>query len=123
MIRQNSVALLLFFALLGCVEDDSKRFTATCVDGTVEEVYDGTGALSYTDTISGIPSSESHFVITQHNIAQATLPLVICNPEDFEIFEPGMASLDVSFQGIVEILPETIDAGSTTLQIESIKPR
>lgn len=123
MIRQNSVALLLFFALSGCVEDDSKRFTATCVAGNVEEVYDGTGILSYTDSVAGIPSLEFYFVIRSHNIDGVTLPLIICNPEDFEIFEPGMASLDVSFQGIVEILPETIDAGSTTLQIESIKPR
>ncbi|GAA0878106.1 hypothetical protein GCM10009119_10740 [Algoriphagus jejuensis] len=119
----NSILLLLFFALLGCVEDDDKRFTPTCAAGDTREIYAGTGILNYTDFISGQQGSDYHFVISNHNIEGVMLPLVVCNPVDFKILQPDIDNLEVSFQGIVEILPETIDAGSTIIQIETIQAR
>lgn len=121
MLRQYSILLLLLFVLFGCVDNDDKRFMAKCVEGETKEIYAGTGIISYTDIISGQQGSEFHYVVINHNIDGVTLPLIICNPNDFEILQPNIRDLEVSFQGILQILPETIDAGNTTFQIEAIR--
>ena len=120
MLRGKKLLILFLFALLGCVDNDNRRYTAVCVEGETKEIYAGTGILSYTNILSGLEGSEFHFVITDHNIQEVMLPLVVCNPNDFAILNPSIGDMEVSFQGIVEILPETIDAGSTIFQIETI---
>lgn len=121
MLRQYSILLLLLFVLFGCVDNDDKRFMAKCVEGETKEIYAGTGIISYTDIISGQQGAEFHYVVTNHNIDGVTLPLIICNPNDFEILQPNIRDLEVSFQGILQILPETVDAGNTTFQVEAIR--
>ncbi len=122
MLKLMSLILLSASSLSGCVDDENNRYILTCFD-TEEtfEVYDGLGTLIYTDVISNIKGDEFFYVIINDNVESTHLPKVVCNPEDFEVFNSTIDSVQISFKGIVEVLSETIDAGSVKIQIEAVE--
>ena len=122
MLKLMSLILLSASSLSGCVDDENNRYTLTCFDAEETfEVSNGVGTLIYTDVVSSIKGDEFYYVIINDNVESIPLPKIVCNPEDFEMFNSLIDSVQISFKGIVEVLPETIDAGSVRIQIESIE--
>lgn len=108
------LSLLFAFSASSCVEGDKLNLHCFESEKTLE-VVDGKGKLVYTNLVSGITGSDYHYIIVNDNIEAVPLPKIICNPGDFELPNPTIDSLLISFQGIVQVLPETIDAGSVQI--------
>ncbi|WPR75491.1 hypothetical protein [Algoriphagus sp. NG3] len=117
-----SLILLSASSLSGCVDDEKNRFSLTCFDAEeTVEVHDGLGVLTYTDSIPGLKLASKEFFITDTNVEEFHLPLSICNPEDFQILNTSLDTVSIKFQGIIEVLPETIDAFSIMIQLEVVQ--
>ncbi len=112
--------LVFAFTVSSCIEGE--KFTLTCFESEETlEVLDGKGVLVYTNALSGIPGNEYYYVIVNDNVESIHLPKIVCNPGDYGLLKPTVDSIPVSFQGIIQVLPETIDAGSVQIQLESIE--
>ncbi|WP_439490477.1 hypothetical protein [Algoriphagus sp.] len=122
MLKLMILILLSASSLSGCVDDENNRYNLTCFDAEETfEVHNGVGTLIYTDVISSIKGDDFYYVIINDNVESMGLAKIVCNPGDFEVFNSTIDSVQISFKGIVEVLPETIDAGSVKIQIEAVE--
>ncbi len=121
--KNFSTKLLLLLLLLGadsCKKDDFIPVMTRCtLEGTdIRNLRGKAGVLVYYDA--------AHFrgyFIQNHNVAEVSnLMIKICNfPEsEFPDLKPG-DSLKVNFEGRVVVLPTTVDAMNTDIELSAIR--
>lgn len=115
--------ILLFVILsFGC-KKESGIFEETCnLQGEdIIQVKNKTGTLTYTDSIYGLKMPEGHYFIKNSNVEGLYLPFQVCNAIKNQFFSLKLGnSVKVTFSGRIERLPETTDAFSLMIELESI---
>ena len=119
--------ILLLLSTLGVTQSCQKTEETTELqkcDLTAKEILtieDKTATLIYTNKLGSINIANAGYFLIDHNLNQIYLPLRICNfpTTKFPSLKLG-ESIKINFSGRVEILPETVDALSTNIELTKI---
>lgn len=114
--------ILVLFGLFSCKKEEISSditFTQKC------DLYRDTkilknmhGTLHFTDSLPAWPLPEPIFII--FTTSKEFLPITVCNmPPEFRMAEGE--SRDITFSGRIEVLPDNVDAGSVTMELNYLK--
>ena len=120
-------SVLLLLSIFGFTQSCQKTEETTELQKcnlTAKEILtveNKTATLIYTDKISGATIPNGGYFIVNHNLSHIYVPLMICNfpTTKYPSLKIG-ESMKINFSGRVEILPETVDASSTNVEIKKI---
>lgn len=119
-------ASILFIALIffagGCEEKNSPELVQNCdLGGEILEVNNEVGMLVYTDSLPPLKMPTAYYFIDESFAGGIYLPLEVCNvpKEMFSSLDIG-DSVKVRFSGRIEVLPPTVDASSTRIELNDI---
>lgn len=119
--------ILLLLSTLGVTQSCQKTEETTELQKcnlTAKEILtveDKLASLIYTDKLSSLNIHTGGYFIVDHNLSQTYLPLRVCNfpTTKYPSLKIG-ESMKVSFSGRIEVLPETVDAFSTNIELTKI---
>jgi hypothetical protein len=119
------ILALIITLIVGCQKENPDGPFKSCnlTGENIIRVENKVGTLIYADTLPQMKLSDTGYYIENSNVEDLCLPLEVCNlpTGSFSSLNVG-DSVEVSFIGRIELLPETADAVSLLIELERIEP-
>lgn len=124
-LKSFSIIIIINLSIVqSCQKDKNSNIFQKCdLSGdNIVSVENKTATLIYTDLINETTVDGGGFFLINSNVQEINLPLKVCNfPTDkFPSLKTG-DSIEVRFDGKIELLPETVDATHLTIELKNIK--